>query len=360
MQKLFKTIGENTGLEISNYSFEKILRAMATDSYGWRIVDISDQPFNLVAETLKQLEKKDFIKFVGARVEFTRNGKNLLRQHGIYPKADFRCNHCQGTGYDVSTYANLIQKFNGILEKYPRPESIKDRWIMSTRSIFRRVMLMVQKGNAPGKEIVIVNDADLMSVALALTRLPDRIVVLEGNREIVNYLFNLVHSEKLPIDVHEYDLRNPVPEEFFGKFDVFMNDPPEAYEALLLYLKKGLSLLKPGEGRAGFFGLTHTEASLRKWQTLQRDLMVVNDIVITDILYEFTDYENDNFQIEKIRSDVPIFQEKPTIPWYKSCVYRLETLQEFEPLDEGMDVRDDLIDEEQLAYSKKTGQDEET
>ncbi len=360
MQKLFKTIGENTGLEISNYSFEKILRAMATDSYGWRIVDISDQPFNLVAETLKQLEKKDFIKFVGARVEFTRNGKNLLRQHGIYPKADFRCNHCQGTGYDVSTYANLIQKFDGILEKYPRPESIKDRWIMSTRSIFRRVMLMVQKGNAPGKEIVIVNDADLMSVALALTRLPDRIVVLEGNREIVNYLFNLVHSEKLPIDVHEYDLRNPVPEEFFGKFDVFMNDPPEAYEALLLYLKKGLSLLKPGEGRAGFFGLTHTEASLRKWQTLQRDLMVVNDIVITDILYEFTDYENDNFQIEKIRSDVPIFQEKPTIPWYKSCVYRLETLQEFEPLDEGMDVRDDLIDEEQLAYSKKTGQDEET
>ena len=359
MQKLFKTIGENTGLEISNYSFEKILRAMATDSYGWRIVDISDQPFNLVAETLKQLEKRDFIKFVGPRVEFTRNGKDLLRQHGIYPKADFRCNHCQGTGYDVSTYANLIEKFNGILEKYPRPESIKDRWIMSTRSIFRRVMLMVQKGNAPGKDIVILNDADLMGVALALTRLPDRIVVLERNSEMVDYLFNLIHSEKLPIDVHEYDFRNPVPEEFFGKFDVFMTDPLEAYESLLLNLKKGMSLLRSGEGRAGFFGLTHTEASLRKWQTLQRDLMIMNDIVITDILYEFSDYENDNFQIEKIRGDVPIFQERPTIPWYKSCVYRLETLQEFEPLDEGMDVRDDLIDEEQLAYSKKTERDEE-
>ncbi len=360
MYKLFKAIEENTGLEISKYSFEKILRAMATDSYGWRIVDISDQPFNLVAETLKQMEKRGFLKFVGARVEFTRNGKNLLRQHGIYPKADFRCNHCQGTGYDVSTYANLIEKLDEILEKYPRPESVRDRWIMSTRSIFRRVMLMVQKGNAPGKAIVVLNDADLMSVALALTRLPDKIVVLEGDHEMADYLFNLIHFLKLPIDVYEYDVRTPIPEEYFGKFDVFVTDPPEAYEALLLYLKKGLSLLKPGEGQAGFFGLTHTEASLRKWQTLQRDILVMNDIVITDILYEFTEYGNDNFPVKKIRSDVPIFLEKPTVPWYKSCAYRLETLQEFEPLDEGMNVEDDLIDEEQLAYSKKTEQDEET
>lgn len=360
VQKLFKKIQENSGLEISDYSFEKILRAMATDSYGWRIVDISDQPFNLVAETLKQLEDRGFIKFVGARVEFTRNGKNLLRQRGIYPKADFRCIHCQGTGYDVSTYANLIEKFNEFLEKYPRPESVKDRWIMSTRSIFRRVMLMVQKGNSPGKEIVLLNDADLLSVALALTRLPGRIVVLEEDREMTDYLFNLAHSEKLPIDVHQYDVKDPVPEEFFGKFDVFVTDPPEAYEAFLLFLKKGLATLRASEGQAGFFGLTHTEASLRKWQTLQRDLLVMNDIVITDILYEFTEYDNDNFQIEKIRTDVPIFQEKPTIPWYKSCVYRLETLQEFEPLDDGMNVEDDLIDEEQLAYSKQTERDEET
>ncbi|HDL78054.1 MAG TPA: putative methyltransferase, partial [Bacteroidetes bacterium] len=127
-----------------------------------------------------------------------------------------------------------------------------------------------------------------------------------------------------------------------------------------LYLKRGLALLRPGEGQAGFFGLTHTEASLRKWQTLQRELLLMNDIVITDILYEFTEYENENFQPDKIQADVPIFQQKPTVPWYKSCVYRLETLEEFEPLSEPIEIHDDLMNEEQLAYSKKTEIKEET
>ncbi|GBD93335.1 hypothetical protein BMS3Abin05_00918 [bacterium BMS3Abin05] len=360
MQRIFEKIRESAGLEISQYAFDKILRAMATDSYGWRIVDISDQPFNLVAETLKQMENTGYLKFVGSRIDLTRNGKNLLRQRGIYPKADFRCTHCKGTGYDVSTYEEMIAKFNETLEKLPRPESIQNRWIMTPESIFRRAMLMVQKGNSAGKEIVILKDADLLSLALALTRLPDKITVLEDNREMADYLFNLSHTARLPIEVHEYDLKDAIPKKFFGKYDVFMADPPEGYESLMLYLKRGLALLRPGEGQAGFFGLTHTEASLRKWQTLQRELLLMNDIVITDILYEFTEYENENFQPDKIQADVPIFQQKPTVPWYKSCVYRLETLEEFEPLSEPIEIHDDLMNEEQLAYSKKTEIKEET
>ncbi|HDZ11337.1 MAG TPA: putative methyltransferase [Bacteroidetes bacterium] len=194
MQRIFEKIRESAGLEISQYAFDKILRAMATDSYGWRIVDISDQPFNLVAETLKQMENTGYLKFVGSRIDLTRNGKNLLRQRGIYPKADFRCTHCKGTGYDVSTYEEMIAKFNETLEKLPRPESIQNRWIMTPESIFRRAMLMVQKGNSAGKEIVILKDADLLSLALALTRLTDKITVLEDNREMADYLFNLSHT----------------------------------------------------------------------------------------------------------------------------------------------------------------------
>ena len=353
MRRLIKAIEEKTGVSISPYALDKILRAIATDSYGWRVVDISDQPFPIVAETLKQMENRGFLKFKGSRVELTRNGKDLLRQRGIYPKADFRCTHCKGTGYDVSTYAELIEKFKQILQKYPRPESVLNRWIMTPESVFRRVMLMVQKGNCPGKNIVLLKDADLMSLALVLTRLPNTVVVLEDDPALVAYLEELAHAERLPISVHKYDLQESLPEEFVGAYDVFVTDPPEDYETLLLHLKRALTTLKAGEGQSGFFGLTHTEASLRKWQILQRDLLVMNDIVITDILYEFTDYENENFEVEKVRSDIPIFQEKPTVPWYKSCVYRLETLSDFEPQNEAIEFREDFdVDTERLAYSK--------
>jgi len=361
LRRLIKAIEEKTGSPISPYALDKILRAMATDAYGWRIVDISDQPFPVVAETLKQMEIRGFLKFKGSRVDLTRNGKDLLRQRGIYPKADFRCTHCKGTGYDISTYADLIERFKEIVQKYPRPESVLNRWIMTPESAFRRVMLMVQKGNCPGKNIVLLKDADLVGLALVLTRLPNSVTVLEDDPDMAGYLKELAHSERFPLSVFEYDLNQPVPEDYLGKFDVAVTDPPEDYETLLLHLKRSLAFLKPGEGQAAFFGLTHTEASLRKWQILQRDLLVMNDIVITDILYEFTDYENENFQVEKIGSDISIFQEKPTVPWYKSCVYRLETLSDFQPQNDAIEFREEFdVDTEQLAYSKNQDkQDEE-
>lgn len=360
MRRLIQAIQKKTGIAISPYALDKILRAIATDSYGWRIVDISDQPFPIVAETLKQMEIRGFLKFKGSSVELTRNGKDLLRKRGIYPKADFRCSHCNGTGYDVSTYAEQIGKFKEMLEKHPQPESVLNRWLMTPESAFRRVMLMVQKGNCSGKNIVLLKDADLVSLALILTRLPNTVVVLDDDPDFVSYLEELARAERLPLSAHLYNLAQPVPEEFLGSYDVFVTDPPEDYETLLLHLRRSLNLLKPGEGQAGFFGLTHTEASLRKWQILQRDLLIMNDIVVTDILYEFTDYENENFQVEKIRSDIPVFQAKPTVPWYKSCVYRLETLADFEPQRESIEFQDQFdVDTEQLAYSKNQETDDE-
>ncbi|HDZ11338.1 MAG TPA: putative methyltransferase, partial [Bacteroidetes bacterium] len=69
-------------------------------------------------------------------------------------------------------------------------------------------------------------------------------------RTIVKWriICSICRTPGLPIEVHEYDLKDAIPKKFFGKYDVFMADPPEGYESLMLYLKRGLALLRPGEG----------------------------------------------------------------------------------------------------------------
>jgi predicted methyltransferase len=99
-----------------------------------------------------------------------------------------------------------------------------------------------------------------------------------------------------------------------------------------MFLGRGLGLLKPEEGRAGYFGLTAIEASTRKWNHVQRWLLNRYSVAITHILPENAYYRNWPDLIDQTAVfSLECLKAHPKKDWFNSSLFRVETLPDFTP-----------------------------
>ena len=87
-------------------------------------------------------------------------------------------------------------------------------------------------------------------------------------------------AEKLPVTIHQIDLRNPLPPKIVGKFDLFVADPDFTIYAFGLFLLRGLSALKPNG--IGLINFENSKAQSTKARLLLQALNI-------DIVNEFTE-----------------------------------------------------------------------
>ena len=158
---------------------------------------------------------------------------------------------------------------------------------------------------------------------------PKEIVVFEIDPTLCNYIAGVAKARNLPIRVVQQDLTKLLPREFLGAFDTFVCDPPETRDGLLLFVEKGLTLLKPGDGRAGYFGATVIEGSQNKWKHWQKKLMCDYDIVYTHIFPAFTLYVS--WHDEMPLEDIPALAKISDREWYRFAWNRIETMERFQP-----------------------------
>lgn len=191
-----------------------------------------------------------------------------------------------------------------------------------------RAALMHYYGDLDRKSIVLIGDDDLLSVALALTGLPSRIVVLDVDARIGEFIKSVNMEHNFSIEFKRYNVADPLPAEFHRKFDVFSSEPLETMSGLKAFLCRGVACLKANG--VGYFGLTLHEASLKKWLAVQR-LLVRMNCVITDIIQGFSVYPMDYGTVdyeEFIYNLGFTVRENPGINWYKSALFRFEVLGE--------------------------------
>ncbi|MDZ7373582.1 MAG: bis-aminopropyl spermidine synthase family protein [candidate division KSB1 bacterium] len=353
--QILETIAKNTGLPVTGHAFDRVLAAIAATADPWEIVDLADQPFNLTVEAVKVLADEGLARFEGGQVYLTEAGRRLLQERGVVPTKLHRCPFCGGSGVDLREFSSAYETFLRIAEDRPKPTDEFDQGVLTPLSAMRRVALMKQRGDLVGKRVAILGDDDLMTLAIGLAGEPEEIVTFEIDDRYVRFIRH--HAERLgiPARVFTFDLRQKLPEDLFARFDTFLTDPPENYAGLFLFLERGFGLLKPGDGRAGYFGMTLTESSLSKWARLQQWLVSEHRIVLTDLVFEHSEYENWDFLLESIRSDVEPYTHFPKIHWYRSSFYRVETLDGFEPRNPTFEGADIYSDEERLVYSKEIG-----
>jgi predicted methyltransferase len=162
--------------------------------------------------------------------------------------------------------------------------------------------------------------------------MPQSVTVFEIDRRVVDFVRESAAKFKLPISAECVDLREPLPAVLRGTFHTFVTDPSETLPGLKMFLGRGLFLLKPGEGRAGYFGLTSIEASARKWGTIQRWLLANHATAITHILPGTAYYNNwSDLLAQTACFPIECFRHEPKRHWFNSSLIRLETLRDFKP-----------------------------
>jgi len=249
-------------------------------------------------------------------------------------------------------FREVLEEFREIVKGRPAPTIDFFQGYMHERDVVERVALMHYYGDVAGKDFILVGDDDLLSVALALTRLPSRILVLDIDRRLGDFIGKVNKDHGFEIEFREYDVSDPLPEDLVESFDVFSSEPLETLSGLRAFVSRGVSCLR--EGGVGYFGLTTIEASRRKWRSIQRALIAMN-CVITDIIRGFSTYPMNygtiNYELFVQKFKFPV-KPNPGIDWYKSALIRFEVVGKPKPvIDWRKKIRIQYVDlEEDLTY----------
>jgi hypothetical protein len=331
LRGIAEQVSAATGLECSVSDLERVLLAVLASAEPWRVVGLAYRPFNLVVEALQQMEAAGLLSFSnGVAVHLTSAGRELCRKRRLHPHLPQRCPTCEGRSVSLEGFAEALHRFERLAEGRPPPLGELDQAHVTPASTMARLALMADRGDLNGKSLIILGDDDLMGLAAALTGLPQRVVVLELDQRLTDFIAEAARRQHLAVEVLSHDLRLPLPKELVSSFDTFFTEPPDALGGMSLFISRGIEALK-GDGASGYFGYTMVESSLHRWRELQRGLVQECGVVITDIIRDFSTYLNWPFLLEEVPAQARVLQRMPEEPWYRSFLYRIELLGDSGP-----------------------------
>ena len=310
---------------------------------AWQVAGHANVPFADLVHILQQLRDEGLLEFHGSQLLLTRQGAAWANTQHIVCTEPVTCQICAGSGFEFEPFAQAYAEFVPLVAPRPPAEATYDQGALTADAVFRRLALMYAKGDVAGKRILLLGDDDLLSIALALTGLPQEIVVVEIDARLCEFIRHIAASKSLNLRVIQHDAREKLPGELRAHFDTFVTDPSETIQGLLLFVEKGLAMLKPGGAHAGYFGITLIEASLHKWNLWERHLLQNHALVFTHISEPFSVYAKGNEIGGAVNVNFEPMREPPSEPWYRSSFFRVETLSEFvPPVDYDSNPRDEL------------------
>ena len=346
LREIAKEVGSKIKIPTYERSVENILLSVKLSDDFWEIVKMSSEPLNLVAEVIKSLEKRGIVKILNEKILLTENGQNLIESLGI-GIGNHICPKCLGRTVVIDNLdPEIISTFKQIVKSRPSAVINYDQGYILPEVTLARVALMDFKGDLRGRKIIILGDDDLVSIAIGLTQMAKELAVVEIDERLTSFIEKTAEKYGFDVDIYTRDLRDPLPDELIGRFDVFETDPPETLPALKLFIGRGIAALR-GEKCAGYFGLTLIDASLDKWREFQRILVNEFNVVITDVIRNFNVYENWPYVENMHGWGISPVKKKPETNWFVSTMYRIETLRGFKGFNEPMPG--DIYYDEELA-----------
>lgn len=345
--KIAKTIQERHGIPVTERDVARVISAVLRSADIWRIVDLAGIPVLAACEALRILAEEGFVASRAGRLVVTADGKRAAERWGIVPAQELRCPRCRGRGLELSLFSELGEKFHELAQNRPAAAQEFDQGYVTEETTVARIALLYVRGDLVGKEILVLGDDDLVSLAASLTGLPRRVVALDVDPRIVQFLRDAARAENLALEVYQHDLREPLPAELLRRFDAFVCDPPESFPGYLAFAHRGISALR-GPGGAGYLGLTTLEASLAKWRRIELAILEAG-AVITDLFPNFHEYVNWPY-IETMRawSHLPVKRIPGKLePWYRSALIRIELVEE--PKVENVRYSGDIFTDEEAA-----------
>lgn len=278
---------------------------------------------------LNELYDEGMIKVKGNKLFLTEKARKELNRKASKYAAEI-CPACKGKMVVLGKRFAEIQKlYKQISKKHPPILTEFYQGRVRPEDTLVRVALMHRYGDVVDKNIVLIGDDDLLSIALALTELPKRIVVFDIDERFERFFNEMNKKYRLNIEFVHYDVANPLPKAFLRKFDVFSCEPLETDSGFKAFFARGAACLK--DYGSGYIGLTRLEVSMKRWARFEK-LFVENGFVITDIIRDFSWYydserkeEREEYQhfVKALRFDPG---KNPGVCWYKATLFRIESL----------------------------------
>ncbi|HID47638.1 MAG TPA: putative methyltransferase, partial [Methanococcaceae archaeon] len=187
MKDVVAKVREKTGIPVYGRAVENVIGAVRGSSDIWRIVDLSEEPLPLVVAILEVLKDLGYIEFRDG-VFLTEEGKRFADRYGISRREDYTCPYCRGKTVDMEVFKDLLERFKEIVKNRPEPKHEFDQAYVTPETTVARVIFMHTRGDLENKEVFVLGDDDLTSIALMLSGLPKRIAVLDIDDRLTRFI----------------------------------------------------------------------------------------------------------------------------------------------------------------------------
>ena len=156
--------------------------------------------------------------------------------------------------------------------KFSGDENLGDK-MYKNKMYEKLVEMMKEKGDLDDTNVVCIGDDDMVGLALALTDLPKKVVVIDADERIIEYERKIAEEIGLRLECVNHNLIESIPRRFKNKFDVFVTEPPDTIKGNTLFFSRGVECLKKEEGKVGYIGITHVLLSWEEWLEIEKNIL---------------------------------------------------------------------------------------
>ena len=256
---LLGEVADRTSLAEGSEGVRSILRSVLRD----QPLSVNSLAYSVgiavpvVASVRRELEKKKLLERRGGAV-LTELGLELLSSLGIR-------NMCQYK-YDMTEplpkfVLELTDIFAELTLGRPKPDFSIDQSHVDPDTCIRRVFYMYEHGSIEGRDIVLIGDDDLLSLAIAVfadyfSIDVGSVTILDIDQRVLNFIEQKGDKYGLNIKTVNRDLRKELPEEIRNFSDVFFTDPPYTVEGIKLFTARGTSGLRKEPGKTAYISFS--------------------------------------------------------------------------------------------------------
>lgn len=211
-------------------------------------------PVPAVSATRRELEKRKMLIRKGGAT-LTDSGLELLEALGIHDREipTFTKIH------QISESMNeLVVEFDELCEARPSPDYSLDQSHAVSYTCLKRAMYFHENDAIEGRDIAILGDDDLMSLAIIIfsNRFGLKINslnVFDIDHRILTFVESVSQKLGYSVTINEINLIDDIQDSYKNRFDVIISDPPYTVAGLTRFAKVGADIVRRDMGGIAFF-----------------------------------------------------------------------------------------------------------
>ena len=210
-------------------------------------------PVPAVSAARRELEKRKLLTRIGGAT-LSDAGLDLLNSIGI-------CDQNIPSFHSPYAIPDLIQEqiieFDVLKEKRPDPDHSLDQSHAISTTCFRRIMYCHENDAIEGRDIAILGDDDLTSLAIMIfsSRYGLKIKslnVFDIDLRILDFVESISRKLGFEVNLYQIDLKEKLQESYKNSYDVIISDPPYTVAGLTRFAGVGAEMIKENVGGIAF------------------------------------------------------------------------------------------------------------